>query len=249
MRGDGLQDRRAAADGARPACRSCPAPTSRSTTAEEALAHRASEIGYPVALKAAAGGGGKGIEVVRAPRTSCERGLESARREGAAVLRATPPCTSSVPATTRGTSRCRCWPTRTGTVVHLGERDCSIQRRHQKIVEETPSPAVDAGAARRDRARSACDAARAVGYVNAGTVEFLLDADGTFYFLEMNTRLQVEHTITEVVTGLDLVREQLRIAAGEPLSFAQDDVGSAATRSSAASTPRIRPAASCPRRG
>ena len=106
-----------------------------------------------------------------------------------------------------------------GNVVHLGERDCSIQRRHQKIVEETPSPAVD-DELRERIGRIGVEAARAVGYVNAGTVEGLLAADGNYYFLEMNTRLQVEHTITEMVTGIDLVREQLRIAAGEPLSFA-----------------------------
>ena len=106
-----------------------------------------------------------------------------------------------------------------GSIVHLGERDCSIQRRHQKIVEETPSPAVSPELRERIGAIGV-EAARAVGYVNAGTVEGLLDADGTYYFLEMNTRLQVEHTITEMVTGLDLVREQLRIASGEPLSIA-----------------------------
>src|SRR5262249_34067252 len=110
-----------------------------------------------------------------------------------------------------------------GNVIHLGERDCSIQRRHQKLVEETPSPAVDVET--RQRIGSlAVDAARAVGYRSAGTMEGLLDGDGSYYFLEMNTRVQVEHTVTEAVTGIDIVREQVSIAAGEPLSLAQDDV-------------------------
>ena len=110
-----------------------------------------------------------------------------------------------------------------GTVVHLGERDCTIQRRHQKLVEETPSPAVDAEL--RARIGSiAVEAARAVDYRSAGTIEGLLTPDGSYYFLEMNTRIQVEHTITEAVTGIDLVREQILIAAGEPLSFTQEDV-------------------------
>ena len=110
-----------------------------------------------------------------------------------------------------------------GNVIHLGERDCSIQRRHQKILEETPSPAVTPELRERIGA-IAVDAARAVGYTNAGTVEGLLDADGSYYFLEMNTRLQVEHTVTEMVTGLDLVREQVWIAGGRPLGWTQADV-------------------------
>ena len=110
-----------------------------------------------------------------------------------------------------------------GNVIHLGERDCTIQRRHQKLVEETPSPAVDA--ALRERIGAiAVEAARAVGYRSAGTIEGLLDRDGAYYFMEMNTRIQVEHTVTELVTGLDLVREQVLIAAGEPLSLRQEDV-------------------------
>jgi acetyl/propionyl-CoA carboxylase alpha subunit len=110
-----------------------------------------------------------------------------------------------------------------GDLIHLGERECSIQRRHQKLVEEAPSPTVDR-ALRQRMAQTALRAASAVDYVNAGTVEFLLGADGTFYFLEMNTRLQVEHPTTESITGVDIVKEQLRIAAGEPLRYAQEDV-------------------------
>ena len=110
-----------------------------------------------------------------------------------------------------------------GNVIHLGERDCTIQRRHQKLIEETPSPAVDEELRERI-GKIAVDAARAAGYRSAGTIEGLLAPDGSYYFMEMNTRIQVEHTVTEEVTGLDLVREQILIAAGEPLSLRQEDV-------------------------
>jgi acetyl-CoA carboxylase biotin carboxylase subunit len=110
-----------------------------------------------------------------------------------------------------------------GRVVHLGERDCSIQRRHQKLIEEAPSPAVDADIRKR-MGRSAVRAAEAVGYVSVGTVEFVLDANGKFFFIEMNTRIQVEHPVTEAITGIDLVREQIRVAAGEPLGYDQRSI-------------------------
>ena len=135
-----------------------------------------------------------------------------------------------------------------GNVVHLGERDCTIQRRHQKLVEETPSPAVDAELRERI-GRIAVDAARAAGYRSAGTIEGLLAPDGAYYFMEMNTRVQVEHTITELVSGVDIVRAQIQIARGEPCSSRRTRSGSRGTRSSAGSTPRIRRAASCRRRG
>ena len=134
-----------------------------------------------------------------------------------------------------------------GNVIHLGERDCTIQRRHQKLVEETPSPAVDAELRARIGAIGV-DAARACGYRSAGTIEGLLTRDGDYFFMEMNTRIQVEHTVTELVTGLDLVREQILLALGEPLSLTQDDVSCAATRSSAASTRRTSRRAFCRRR-
>jgi acetyl-CoA/propionyl-CoA carboxylase biotin carboxyl carrier protein len=197
-----------------------PGTNSAVDTVEEALAI-AQGIGYPVAVKASAGGGGKGIEVA-ADAEQLRRGYDSARRQGKAYF-----ADDSV-FLERYLERPRHVEVQVladshGSIVHLGERDCSIQRRHQKIVEETPSPAVSPELRERIGAIGV-EAARAVGYVNAGTVEGLLDADGTYYFLEMNTRLQVEHTITEMVTGLDLVREQLRIASGEPLSIAQSDV-------------------------
>ncbi len=184
----------------------------------DALTAAAARIGYPLMIKAAAGGGGKGMRVVRhgselpdAARAAAreavagfgdariyfERYLERPRHVEVQVLGDT-----------------------AGAIVHLGERECSIQRRHQKIVEETPSPAVEPEL-RAAMTTAAIRAAAAVGYVGAGTVEFLLDEAGGFYFLEMNTRLQVEHPITEWVTGMDLVREQIRIAEGRPLSCAE----------------------------
>ncbi|HEY0388990.1 MAG TPA: acetyl-CoA carboxylase biotin carboxylase subunit [Gaiellales bacterium] len=189
-------------------------------TVERAL-EIAEQIGFPVAVKAAAGGGGKGIEVA-ADAEGLARSYESARRQGRAYF------ADDTVFLERYLDHPRHVEVQVladahGSIIHLGERDCSIQRRHQKIVEETPSPAVTAELRERI-GQIGIDAARAVGYVNAGTVEGLLAADGTYYFLEMNTRLQVEHTITEMVTGLDLVREQLRIAAGEPLSMAQEQV-------------------------
>jgi acetyl-CoA/propionyl-CoA carboxylase biotin carboxyl carrier protein len=189
-------------------------------TVEDARAI-AADIGFPVAIKAAAGGGGKGIRVVRSA-DDLEAAYASARREGAAYfsddtvyLERYLDDPRHIEVQVLGDEH--------GNVIHLGERDCTIQRRHQKIVEETPSPAVSAELRERIGA-IAVDAARAVGYTGAGTVEGLLAQDGSWYFLEMNTRLQVEHTITEMVTGLDLVREQVWIASGRPLGWTQADV-------------------------
>ena len=186
----------------------------------EAALEAAESIGYPIAVKAAAGGGGKGIEVAAGP-DELPRAYESARRQGKAYFADDTVFLERYLDDPRHVE-VQVLADAHGNVIHLGERDCTIQRRHQKIIEETPSPAVDA-ALRERIGRIGVDAARAAGYVNAGTVEGLLSGD-EYFFLEMNTRLQVEHTITEEVTGLDLVREQLRIACGEPLSLRQEDV-------------------------
>jgi acetyl-CoA/propionyl-CoA carboxylase biotin carboxyl carrier protein len=179
------------------------------------------ELGWPIAIKASAGGGGKGLKVVPGP-DEADRAYESARREGEAYFSDPDVYVERYLEDPRHIE-VQILADAHGNVIHLGERDCTIQRRHQKLVEETPSPAV--GDELRDRiGRLGIDAARAVGYRSAGTIEGLLDGDGDYFFLEMNTRIQVEHTVTELVTGLDLVREQVLIAAGEPLSLRQDDL-------------------------
>jgi acetyl-CoA/propionyl-CoA carboxylase biotin carboxyl carrier protein len=179
------------------------------------------ELGWPLAIKAAAGGGGKGLKVVADP-DEAQRALESARREGEAYFSDASVYVERYLEDPRHVE-VQILADAHGSVIHLGERDCTIQRRHQKLVEETPSPAVD------DELRGrigaiAVEAARAVRYRSAGTVEGLLSREGEYFFLEMNTRIQVEHTVTELVTGLDLVREQVLIAAGEPLWLRQEDV-------------------------
>jgi acetyl-CoA/propionyl-CoA carboxylase biotin carboxyl carrier protein len=179
------------------------------------------ELGWPIAIKASAGGGGKGLKMVRSA-DEAERAYESARREGEAYFSDSAVYVERYLEDPRHVE-VQVLADAHGNVIHLGERDCTIQRRHQKLVEETPSPAVD-DELRERIGQIAVDAARAVGYRSAGTLEGLLSRDGEWFFLEMNTRIQVEHTVTELVTGLDLVREQILIAAGEPLSVRQEDV-------------------------
>ena len=189
----------------------------------EELKKAAAELGYPIMLKASAGGGGKGMRLVEKPEDLVDA-FERARSEAAnafgddtvyiekAIIR---PRHIEIQVMADGQGGC----------VHLFERDCSIQRRHQKVIEESPSPFALADDAKiAEMGEVAVQAAKAVDYRGAGTVEFLMGTDGSFYFLEMNTRLQVEHPITELVTGLDLVREQVRIAAGEPLGYDQSAV-------------------------
>jgi len=195
--------------------------TERPLSDDAEAARVAAGVGYPVMIKAAMGGGGKGMRLVRAPG-ELAAALRAARSEaGAAFGDAAVYIERYVEEAHH--IEIQVLADAHGTVVHLGERECSVQRRHQKLIEESPSPFVD-GDMRRRMGEAACRIASAAGYVNAGTVEFLVDRDRGFHFLEMNTRLQVEHPVTELVTGRDLVKEQLRIAAGEKLSFTQDDV-------------------------
>ena len=189
--------------------------------AQSDMMETARKIGYPVLIKASAGGGGKGIRIVNSPQ-EMKPALASASREalnafgdGRVYLE-------------KFLTRARhiefqILADQAGRTIHILERECSVQRRHQKIIEETPSLAVSPGL-RAEMGEAACAAARAAGYVNAGTVEFLLDDQGRYYFMEMNTRLQVEHPVTELVTGIDLVRQQILVAAGLPLALSQDDI-------------------------
>jgi acetyl-CoA carboxylase biotin carboxylase subunit len=181
----------------------------------------AGETGYPVMLKAAAGGGGKGMRLVRSPEeiasafSLAQSEAESSFNNPAIYIEKYIERPRHIEIQLIGDKH--------GQMVYLGERECSLQRRHQKVMEECPSPINDAEL-RRSMGEAAISIARTAGYHNAGTIEFLVDHERNFYFLEMNTRLQVEHPVTEMVTGRDLVREQIRVAAGEPLSFAQDDI-------------------------
>jgi acetyl-CoA/propionyl-CoA/long-chain acyl-CoA carboxylase, biotin carboxylase, biotin carboxyl carrier protein len=197
-----------------------PGTTEAVTSADEVI-RLGDELGWPLAIKASSGGGGKGLKVVAGP-DEAERALESAMREGEAYFSDSTVYIERYLEDPRHVE-VQVLADAHGNVIHLGERDCTIQRRHQKLIEETPSPAVDEELRVRI-GQIAVEAARAVRYRSAGTVEGLLSREGEYFFLEMNTRIQVEHTVTEMATGLDLVREQVLIAAGEPLSLRQEDI-------------------------
>jgi acetyl-CoA carboxylase biotin carboxylase subunit len=217
MMGDKVEARRAMQEAGVPILPGSPGPV---TSPEEGVAI-AREIGYPVIVKASAGGGGRGMRIVRSEE-ELGPALETASNEAAAAFK------NGDVYIERYVERPRhieiqVMADEHGHCVHLGERDCSIQRRHQKLLEEAPSPALTPELRERMGA-VAVAACKRVGYSNAGTIEFLLDEDGRFYFMEMNTRIQVEHPVTEMVTLADIVRNQIRVAEGEDLAFAQEDV-------------------------
>jgi acetyl-CoA carboxylase, biotin carboxylase subunit len=195
--------------------------TSRGLESYEQAEEVAARIGYPLMLKAAAGGGGKGMRLVQAP-AELKSALEAARSEAERSFGDNEVYIEKAIVNPRHIEM-QVLADEHGNTVYLGERECSLQRRHQKVVEEAPSPIVDPDMRRR-MGEVAVRVAQAAGYTNAGTVEFLVDQHKNFYFLEMNTRLQVEHPVTELITGLDLVHLQIRIASGERLPFSQEEV-------------------------
>ncbi len=211
-------------------------------TVEEAL-KEAEKIGFPVMIKASSGGGGKGMRISES-REDFEENFSTAQRESVNAF------ADNTMYLERYVGRPRhievqIIADRFGQVVQLGERDCSIQRRHQKMIEESPSCAISEEL-RRKMGETAVRAAKAVGYESAGTIEFLLDKSGEFFFMEMNTRIQVEHPVTEFVSGVDLVKEQIRVAAGLPLSVKQEDICMRGHAIECRSTRRTRQRISCP---
>ena len=189
-------------------------------SAEEAR-RVAAEIGYPVIIKATAGGGGRGMKVVHSP-ASLPNAFAAARSEAQAGF-GNPEVYIEKFCDRPRHVEIQIMADKHGNVIHLGERDCSIQRRHQKLIEEAPCPVLDP-ATRKKMGDCAVAAAKAVGYTSVGTMEFLLDQQGNFFFMEMNTRVQVEHPVTEMITGIDIIKEQIRSAAGIPLRFKQEDI-------------------------
>jgi acetyl-CoA carboxylase biotin carboxylase subunit len=181
----------------------------------------ADEIGYPVIIKATAGGGGRGMRLVE-NSDNLEKMFKAAQGEAEAAFGNDGLYMEKFIKKPRHVE-IQILADRSGNVVHLGERDCSVQRRHQKLLEESPSPAINTEL-RKKMGSAAIAAAKSIGYEGAGTVEFLVDDDNNFYFMEMNTRIQVEHPVTEMVTGVDLIAEQIKIASGEKLEFNQDDI-------------------------
>ena len=188
---------------------------------DEDLMEAARRIGFPILIKASAGGGGKGMRIVRSLEEMPDA-LAAARREAMAAFGDDDVYLEKLVEGARHVE-IQILADQHGNVIHLGERECSIQRRHQKLIEESPSPIVDEEMRQR-MGEVAVRIAQAIGYVNAGTVEFLVDKDRNFYFIEMNTRLQVEHPVTEMVTGVDIVKEQIRIARGRKLRYRQEDI-------------------------
>ena len=188
---------------------------------EDELLRVAAQIGFPIILKAAAGGGGRGMKIVRETE-ALGQAFRTAQAEAAASFGSPDMFLERYVERPRHIE-IQIIADQKGSVVHLGERECSVQRRHQKLIEESPSPALD-DAMRSKLGKLAVDAIRNVGYTTVGTLEFLMDERGDFYFMEMNTRIQVEHPVTEQVTGIDLVREQIRLAAGEPLGRSQRSI-------------------------
>ena len=181
----------------------------------------AGEIGYPVMIKASSGGGGKGMRIAKSEE-EFEDQFNLAQRESANAFGDDTMYIERYVETPRHVE-IQIMADSHGQIVSLGDRDCSVQRNHQKLIEESPSPAI-LGETRKEMSRCAILAAKTVGYTNAGTIEFIVDAHGNFYFMEMNTRIQLEHGVTVMVTGTDLIVEQIRVAMGEPLSFTQEDV-------------------------
>jgi acetyl-CoA carboxylase biotin carboxylase subunit len=197
-------------------------PGSEQPLKNEAEALEAADAaGYPVMFKASAGGGGRGMRIVRSRDDAAQAFAACQAEAGAAFGSSEIYCEKFVERARH--VEVQVLGDRNGMRVHLGERDCSVQRRHQKLIEESPAPSLPAET-RAGLHRAGLQAAAAVNYFSAGTVEFLVDAQGRFYFIEMNTRIQVEHPVTEMITGIDLIREQIRIAAGEPLGYRQEDV-------------------------